>query len=277
MGDVGRDQRESRYLNGATILTTPTPEQMRVALGAGFDGIEARAERLQGRSNVRERAAAVRELPNMGGAVLSVNGLRLGVSADGRLDRSALSRDLDELLDLCDALASARLLVVPARALYATVGAMREGLELVLAGASRRGKAVGFEFLGFDDCPVNDLASARALLLGLEGAGLVLDSCHVYASGVDLRSVRVEGLSLVHLNDVDAPPSRAIQDGDRVLPGEGRIPLQDLVGTLRRGGFRGPWSVETFRASLWREPASVVARRAFDSLERVLDATSRTR
>ena len=36
----------ARYLNGATIMTTSTPRSLEIAREAGFDGIEARAERL---------------------------------------------------------------------------------------------------------------------------------------------------------------------------------------------------------------------------------------
>ena len=34
------------FLNGATVMTTPTPRQLEVARAAGYQGIEARAERL---------------------------------------------------------------------------------------------------------------------------------------------------------------------------------------------------------------------------------------
>src|SRR5436309_1485488 len=51
----------ARYLNGATIMTTPTPRSLAVAREAGFDGIEARAERLlDGSEELRATASAVR-------------------------------------------------------------------------------------------------------------------------------------------------------------------------------------------------------------------------
>ncbi len=34
------------YLNGATIMTTPTSQQIQISRIAGYKGIEARAERL---------------------------------------------------------------------------------------------------------------------------------------------------------------------------------------------------------------------------------------
>jgi hypothetical protein len=36
------------YLNGATIMTTPTARHVDIAREAGFDGVEVRAERLLG-------------------------------------------------------------------------------------------------------------------------------------------------------------------------------------------------------------------------------------
>src|SRR5439155_23698708 len=81
----------ARYLNGATIMTTPTPRSLAVAREAGFDGIEARAERLlDGSEELRATASAVRP-----GEVWSLNGIRVSLEADGSLDSELLETDLD--------------------------------------------------------------------------------------------------------------------------------------------------------------------------------------
>lgn len=270
MVDAQRRTEADRFLNGATIMSTPTVEQMRVALEAGFAGIEARAERLLGRGRARERRRAIRGLPGLGGTVLSVNGLGLKVDARGRLDCPRLDRDLDELLDLTLALRSRYLLVVPPRDALASPDAVREGLARALDAGARRGVALGFEFLGFADAPVNTLRGAVAMVGSLPRLGLVVDTCHTYASGGDYHDVPITDLLLMHVNDVRLPASPAIEDRDRVLPGEGRIPLVEAVRALRTRGFGGPWSVETFQEALWDEPAQEVASRAFAALDRLL-------
>src|SRR5205809_67424 len=99
----------ARYLNGATIMTTPTPRSLAVAREAGFDGIEARAERLlDGSEELRATASAVRP-----GEVWSLNGLRVSLEADGSLDRELLETDLDARLDVCRAIGAESLDAFP--------------------------------------------------------------------------------------------------------------------------------------------------------------------
>lgn len=262
------------YLNGATLMTTPTPRQLEVALKAGFAGIEARAERLRGKEHQSE-LEATRSALKQGGKVLSLNGLGLQPLPDGKLDAKKLEADLPELLDITAALGAGLLLVVPLRAagvsFEAALEGMREGLARAQEAAKKYGIGLGFEFLGFADCPVNTSAKALKLAETLPGIGFVLDSCHVYASGSGLGDFPAARLHLVHLNDCALPPSMSIEDGDRVLPGEGGIPLRQYVQGLRSGGFGGPWSLETFNQALWRQDPQEVALEGYRRLRAVLE------
>jgi sugar phosphate isomerase/epimerase len=80
----------------------------------------------------------------------------------------------------------------------------------------------------------------------------------------------VDRLALVHLNDAPEKPPREIEDADRLLPGEGVIRLADLKGELTARGFDGPWSLETFNPTYWKEDAAAVARRGFDKITGLL-------
>jgi 2-keto-myo-inositol isomerase len=262
------------YLNGATLMTTPTPRQLEVAVKAGFAGIEARAERLCARENAGELEAAVRAVKSTGGRVLSVNGLGLQALPDGKLDERKLEADLPELLHITAALGAPLLLVVPLRApgvsFEAALGGMREGLARAHEAAAKCGIGLGFEFLGFGDCPVDTPAKALKVVEAFPDVGLVADSCHVYASKGRFGEFPIERLRLVHLNDVPLPPASSIEDGDRVLPGEGRIPLEQYVRELRAAGFDGPWSLETFNELLWKEDPEEVASRGYRALTGVI-------
>jgi hypothetical protein len=109
MTPQGRPPRP--YLNGATLMTTPTDRQLAVAREAGYEGIEARAERLvDAPDELRAAAAAVRP-----GGVWSLNGVRLGLGADGAAERERLEAELAPRLSICRALGAPYLLAVPAR------------------------------------------------------------------------------------------------------------------------------------------------------------------
>jgi 2-keto-myo-inositol isomerase len=263
------------YLNGATIMTTPTPLQLEMARDAGFSGIEARTERLlTDQAEAANTARAVRP-----GEVLSLNGVRIGLTADGGLERETLRADLRERLEVCRAIGAAYLLVVPPRVAGldqdAALPAIRDGLELARDRAAAADVKVAFEFLGFHDCPIGTPEAAAAAIDGLASVSLVLDSCHWHASGAGpLGAFPVERLAIVHLNDAPAKPPREIEDADRVLPGEGVIRLKQLLAALRGRGYAGPWSLETFNPSYWAEDPARVVRRGRAALEGLLSGSS---
>ena len=267
MSSTGR-----RFLNGATIMSTPTPRQLSIARDAGFDGIEARAERLlTGASEVAATAAGLRDTEE----VWSLNGVRIGLDPDGRLERDRLEADLVPRLEICAAIGAAYLLVVPPRVAgltkEAALDGVRAGLRAARDAAARHGVRVAFEFLGFADCPIATPASAGSVVEGLDEVELVVDSCHWHASGSQpLDTFPVERLAMVHLNDAPPKPPREIEDADRLLPGQGVIRLTELIAQLRDRGFSGPWSLETFNPTYWEEDPGEVANRGLAALNTLL-------
>jgi 2-keto-myo-inositol isomerase len=262
------------YLNGATVMTTPTQRSLEIARETGYAGIEARTERLlEDASEVRATASIVRP-----GDVLTLNGVALTVRGDGRMDRRLIEDDLKPRLQICKDLGARYLLAIPPRATgletRRAIPGTRDALELARDRADRMGILIAFEFLGFADCPINSPAIATETVDGIDGIDLVLDSCHWHASGGQpLDGYPIDRLALVHLNDAPAKPPREIEDADRVLPGDGVINLKGLIDELRTGKYTGPWSLETFNPSYWAEDAAAVARRGFDKLTGLFTAS----
>jgi 2-keto-myo-inositol isomerase len=258
------------FLNGATIMTTPTVRSLEVARQAGFAGIEARAERLLvSEDEVRTAAKAVRE-----GEVWSLNGVRLSLQPDGTLDAPTLRADLSPRLRVTRELRAPYLLAVPPRIAGLSppqaLPGIRAGLVLARDLASQQRIKVAFEFLGFADCPINSPAMAAEAVAGIDGVDLVLDSCHWHASGSrPLEELPVQRLAMIHLNDAPAKPPREIEDSDRVLPLEGVIRLPELVRDLTRHGYAGPWSLETFNPGYWERDPLEVASQGRSALDRL--------
>jgi 2-keto-myo-inositol isomerase len=258
------------YLNGATLMTTPTYQVLEIARETGYAGIEARAERLlEDAAEVRATAALARPRE-----VFTLNGVALTVRADGRMDRQLIEGDLRPRLQICQELGSPYLLAIPPRApgleTRRAIPGTRDALELACERAGARGIRIAFEFLGFGDCPINTPAIAAETVDGVDGIDLVLDSCHWHASGSQpLDGYPVDRLALLHLNDAPNKPPRQIEDADRLLPGEGVIKLAELMRELRTRGYAGPWSLETFNPAYWEEDPRAVARRGFAAATRV--------
>ncbi len=260
--------RQAFFLNAATLMRTDTWTVLQAARAAGFAGIEARAERLL---SAPAEAKQLERAPD--GAVLSLNALRLPLTQDGQLVQPALEAEAVRLLELAQMIRARYLLVVPPRVPGLGFAAARVALGRALAGVARAAGTVGvrvaFEFLGFPDSPVRTLEAALELVQPLEGVGLVMDACHLYMSGGGIPEIPVERIALVHLNDAAKPPG-VVEDAERLLPGEGRVPLGAYVERLARLGFCGPWSVETFNPAHWGEDPKALCVRAFGAVRAVV-------
>ena len=91
---------------------------------------------------------------------------------------------------------------------------------------------------------VQSMAEANRLLDEADArhVGLTLDSYHWYAGGDSLDTIREtpgERIVLLHVNDAKDLPREQLIDQDRVLPGEGVIPLADWLRAIDSTGFDG--------------------------------------
>src|SRR5688572_8677256 len=106
--------------------------------------------------------------------------------------------------------------------------------------------------------------------------GLLIDSFHVHASGDAMDCIKAipnERIVLVHINDAPSVPIHQLQDGERLLPGEGAIDLNLFLTTLRAIGYAGPVSVEVFSEDLKNLPPRESARRAGDAVNKVFKSS----
>jgi len=107
------------------------------------------------------------------------------------------------------------------------------------------------------------LAHARRVIESVDHPqfGLFLDVWHIWEEADAVESIaKFRGKIFgVHVNDWRTP--RAF--GDRVLPGEGCIPLVPLLKAIRQTGYDGAYTLEIFSetrlsGSLWADPRRTV-------------------
>jgi len=142
------------------------------------------------------------------------------------------------------------------------------------------GREVGIrpamEFLGFVG-QVNSIQAAREIMerSGDPTATIVIDWFHMVRGDgrdtmlEDLRALRGEQIAIVHLDDV--PYTKLfgqMTDADRVYPGDGEIPIDELFGALAETGYAGPVSLELFNAQLWAKDPYEVAKTGFEKSRR---------
>ncbi|HTL30903.1 MAG TPA: sugar phosphate isomerase/epimerase [Tepidisphaeraceae bacterium] len=105
--------------------------------------------------------------------------------------------------------------------------------------------------------------------------GLLVDAFHVHASGLSQEAVAEipkDKIVLCHVNDCPKVPIYAIQDSQRLIPGDGVIDLATFFRSIRKTGYTGPVSLEIFNADLKAMAPRDAATEAWQGTKRILDA-----
>ncbi len=142
---------------------------------------------------------------------------------------------------------------------------LRFGLEFVAPYHLRRKFA--HEFI-FSPGLMLELADAIG-----PNVGLLVDCFHCYAGAVSwehLGQIPARKIVLAHVNDCPAGPLEKVEDGKRVLPGEGVIEQGAFLSALRTAGYNGPVSVEVFSEELRAMKPEVAARKAGAAVKAIL-------
>jgi sugar phosphate isomerase/epimerase len=66
---------------------------------------------------------------------------------------------------------------------------------------------------------------------------------------LELLPKLVDRIALVQLSDWREPPR---SENDRLMPGDGTIPLREIVTTLEQSGYRGMYEIEVWSRDLWK-------------------------
>jgi sugar phosphate isomerase/epimerase len=151
-------------------------------------------------------------------------------------------------------------------------------LSMSLSEAAKRaadaGVRLALEFDARASFP-NNLQSAVAVVedVGHPALGICLDWFQ-FAVGpskpLDLGLLSVKTLAHVQLSDIADVPREMASDTDRILPGEGSSPPDDLVRLLTSIGYSGAVAIELHNPQLWRVPPRQFGEIAMTALRRVL-------
>lgn len=264
-------------LNGATTQPLDQATEIRLAGAAGFDLIEFRAPKLE----AFLRSGSLAELKALLGAArlepLSINAIEQ-VNTRPASGAAALDEECERLAGWAAALGCPTLVVVPGflrepEPKREIVARAADTLAPLAERAAAHGVRLGFEFLGFGNCTVNRLATAREIVRRLMSphVGLVIDTFHFYLGGEPvelLRELEPGELLVFHVNDAEPQPRSfgALADRHRLLPGRGVIPLREIWSALQERKLIDHASLELFRPEYWEQPPEPFLREALESL-----------
>lgn len=234
-------------INGATIPGADLLTGIHVARAAGFSFYEPRIPELLEIDTPQGRSAARSALGNEELDWLPLNALE-------NVFASSLDLIQEAARDVCQLAAGfgvKQVILVPGAVGHdVSLSEAQDTIEALKSIASSYEIHLLYEFIGFLHHAFPSLALAQEVA-GASGLPLVLDTFHLAVSGTTIQTIQemeAGDIGLIHLSDaiVGDHSLSDISDADRVLPGEGGLPLSDYLRALAETGFGGPVSVEVF-------------------------------
>lgn len=113
--------------------------------------------------------------------------------------------------------------------------------------------------------PVKTMGQAMGIIMDSDhpSAMMIPDTYHMYISEGGFESLKlVNGKSIAIFQFSDAPASPAVAelgDSHRVYPGDGILPLPQILRDLKASGFRKCISLELYNPEYWKQDLQKVA------------------
>lgn len=267
-------------LDTATIRPASLEEKIRIAAAAGFDAIEPWEGELH---DYEKKGGSLEDLGkkirDAGLFVPSVIGLWNAIPATREaFDKSLV--DSRRRMRQAAAVGAEHIQVVPQpprpwqefNPKWAA-DRYRELLEIGLSEFKINPALVFVEFL--PGCARMGQAAAIALDADHPKAKIIPDVFHMLIGGsgfAGLRHLRGDFFAIFQFNDAPAePPLGQLKDEHRVFPGDGILPLGDILRDLQATGYAGCVSLELYNPGYWKRDLEGVAREGRDKTLAVIE------
>lgn len=260
---LGMGKKRRIALNPATIreFKLPLKEQVRLAVEAGFGGIEPWLKDIHAAKAVGELGDIVKFAADHD--FRFVNGIAFGQWAHP--DRSVRAagleetkRDMAALAEIgCPAIAASMFGLQKPGSPRVTRDEVAERYCRVLDLGRQFGVKPLLEYWGHSiqlSRPEHAIAVVRAT--GRSDVGILPDVYHTYRGGSSFESFRrfeASWVPVLHVNDYPASPARTeLVDADRIWPGDGIAPWPQIFAALDDIGASSWLSLELFNLSYQR-------------------------
>jgi sugar phosphate isomerase/epimerase len=277
---MNRLKPHSLLLCSGTLSGRPFSEKVAAARAGGFDGITLWMEDLV---SAREEGLKSEDMRSY----IADNGLVAG-DLDALL--SWLPEDAggppaddpwtivneQDFMDLQDAMGGVSLNCVHALESPVNMDLAADALGGLCDRLANRDMIVTVEFLPWAGIP--DINTAYELIskTGRSNAAILFDTWHFFRGPStldDLRAIPGERIGSLQINDApDEAGPDIIQEtmNHRLMPGEGDIPLVEILQILHANGCTAPIGAEIFSETFRDIPAIEVGKRCGDALRNVL-------
>lgn len=264
-------------LNTSSIRPTPFQDKLRVAQEAGYDGIEVWINELETyEKEGGDLKALAAEIKDRGLFIPNVIGLWDSMPMEEEAWKQSLEVTRNRMR-MCAAAGSQHVAAIPApdrEDFDLKIGAQRYR-ELLKIGREEYGIIVAVEFVGFLK-GVHRLGQAAAIAIDANDrdACIIADTFHLFRGDSGFNGLTLLGGNAIadfHWNDVPADPPREQQaDEHRVYPGDGILPLVQVLKDLKAINYTGPLSYEAFNRPQWEQDPKLVAETALNKMRELI-------
>ncbi len=261
-------------ISQCTTLAAPFKEELEQFAGCRMNHVEIWLPKLEAWLKNETIPSTGRLLSDLG--IVPVAGsIQGGLLRQNGESRKAHEEHFRKRLDLMQELNIPQVVIVPETDHdSAELGPVADGLVRAAQWAESYGIKVALEF----SCRarvVNNLQTAAMLIrhAAQPNLALCLDLFHYWngpSKESDLDLLTEIPLGLVQVSDISGACRELATDGQRILPGEGDIPIKGLLAKIQQTGYQGPVSVELLNPQIWGIKPSHVAELAQSALMKIL-------
>ncbi len=266
-------------LCSATIFDRPLEDKIQAAAGGGFKGVTFWPHDYAGAKARGLNDGAIRRLLDDNSvAVDGVDCLLDWLPGDQVPDMAVFRATEDDLYAVVEAVGGARFINV-AQAFGQTVD-VAQATDLfagICERAARRKLLVTLEPVAWAGIGRHSVAKAIVEGSRAPNARIAFDAWAFFRGGSrvdDLHSTPGALMDNVQLNDgpVKAWPDLFAEASDRLLPGDGELPVAETIAALRASGYAGRWAIEA-PSPRWKDlSAQEIGRQCGAAMRRALAA-----
>jgi sugar phosphate isomerase/epimerase len=264
-------------LDGATVGWPKLETFVEVAAKAGYDAIEPWMRQLeQYEQDGGDLKALGQRIAERGMFVPSIIGLWDAIPTE----RSAFEKSLKATrrrMGLAQKIGARHVQTIPAKDGQMDLDWAGEAYRRILdIGLNDHDLTPALVFVEMFTIKTLRAATYAALAADHPAARIIPDTFHMHISGSGLSGVgHLSGdfIAILQFNDAPAEPARdQLNDGHRVMPGDGILPLQSMLQDLHRVGFDRAVSVELYNRKYQQMDALKAAKLGLDKTVAVIDA-----
>lgn len=265
-------------LNVSTIRPSSLEEKIDVTHKAGFDAIELWIGDLE---KYEEDGGSLNEI----GSIIKEKGLFvpniIGLWDCMPMDDQEFKYSLPstrERMRMSAAVGAKHVAAIPVpdREDFNIETGIRRYKELLNIGREEYGIIVAFEFVGFFK-GIHRFGEAAGIAIDVDDreACLIMDTFHLYRGGSGfngIKHINPDFIADFHFNDVPSnTPRNELGDKDRIYPGDGILPLVQLLEDLYSINYRGPLSLELFNRDQWKQNPLEVAKTGLNKIMNLIN------